>query len=479
MKPSFLLRSSHSSTRSSAQASLLWWTLAAAGLCALLPLLWKIVNYRRDLAVRNRIFPACPPLGEEDRLLVLAPHPDDETLGAGGLIFQARQKNLAVRVVFLTNGDGSGSTRIGETLRQKQRPTHDEIAALRQREATNALAKLGVAADDIIFLGYPDGGLGKLWRDYWDIDNAYRSAFTGADSVPYANAFSVGAPYAGQSVVRDLLQIIEEFRPTRALTTDGNDTHEDHRAAFCFLLAALEQFQLQSSTRIDFWTYLVHHAIWPVPHGDRPNDVLAPPDVLTQIGAKWNDNALDSQARNAKRAALECYESQMTWTPNYLRGFLRRNEIFNLADSSTRLDNATPLLRDPVKDSPTRHAFSALDIQRLNLVPSTNDILRIQIETRAAISHQANYGLLLHALSESSEQSYCWQMTAKYENGSWRAFLQNDEIAFKVEETSSGLIFDIPRPVLPNAQTLLISASSQWNGKTIDETSTIASRLDA
>ena len=39
-------------------------------------------------------------------LLVIAPHPDDETLGAGGLIERVRAKGGTVRVVLITAGDG-------------------------------------------------------------------------------------------------------------------------------------------------------------------------------------------------------------------------------------------------------------------------------------------------------------------------------------------------------------------------------------
>src|SRR5882672_10858445 len=40
-----------------------------------------------------------------DRLMVLAPHPDDETLGAGGLLQRAAARGVATRVVFATDGD--------------------------------------------------------------------------------------------------------------------------------------------------------------------------------------------------------------------------------------------------------------------------------------------------------------------------------------------------------------------------------------
>ncbi|HET7042023.1 MAG TPA: PIG-L family deacetylase, partial [Gemmatimonadales bacterium] len=46
-------------------------------------------------------------LQESDRILVLVPHPDDEVLGAGGVLREAVRRGLPVRVVFLTNGDSN------------------------------------------------------------------------------------------------------------------------------------------------------------------------------------------------------------------------------------------------------------------------------------------------------------------------------------------------------------------------------------
>jgi hypothetical protein len=52
------------------------------------------------------IAPQPPLLSAETRLLVVAPHPDDEVLGAGGLMQQVHEAGGTVRVVYLTNGDG-------------------------------------------------------------------------------------------------------------------------------------------------------------------------------------------------------------------------------------------------------------------------------------------------------------------------------------------------------------------------------------
>src|SRR5688572_24119642 len=84
-----------------------------------------------------------PPLGS---VLVLAPHPDDETCGAGGALILHRRQGDSVRVVFLTDGvNGDPRQRHG---------TKAQFAALRRGEAAGAAARLGGL--EVEFLGLPD-----------------------------------------------------------------------------------------------------------------------------------------------------------------------------------------------------------------------------------------------------------------------------------------------------------------------------------
>lgn len=82
-------------------------------------------------------------------LLVLAPHPDDKSLGCGGLIAEAVAKGRAVHVAILTDGRAShpGS-------REFPPP---RLADLRAVEARGALAALGLPPDRLTWLGEPDG----------------------------------------------------------------------------------------------------------------------------------------------------------------------------------------------------------------------------------------------------------------------------------------------------------------------------------
>ena len=91
--------------------------------------------------------------------LVVAPHPDDETFGCGGLIRLKRAAGVPVRVVILTDGEAVAS-RLGE-------PPGTVIAA-RRREALNACERLGVAADSVRWLHLPDGRLPQPGQSGFD-----------------------------------------------------------------------------------------------------------------------------------------------------------------------------------------------------------------------------------------------------------------------------------------------------------------------
>ncbi|GJE29094.1 PIG-L deacetylase family protein [Methylobacterium organophilum] len=81
-------------------------------------------------------------------LVVIAPHPDDESLGCGGLIAQARARGMPVRLVVVSDGAGS----------HPNSPSYppERLRALREAETLAAGRALGLDADSIHFLGLPD-----------------------------------------------------------------------------------------------------------------------------------------------------------------------------------------------------------------------------------------------------------------------------------------------------------------------------------
>lgn len=79
--------------------------------------------------------------------LVVAPHPDDEVLGVGGLLAICR----AAEVMAVTDGEASHPDSTVHTPAQ--------LAALRRDETTEALRRLGLTGTPVRHLGQPDGGI--------------------------------------------------------------------------------------------------------------------------------------------------------------------------------------------------------------------------------------------------------------------------------------------------------------------------------
>jgi LmbE family N-acetylglucosaminyl deacetylase len=114
--------------------------------------------------------PAIFELPASTRLMVVAPHPDDEMLGAGGLMQRVLETGGTVRVVYLTDGDGYPEGVMSEgRVRSPSAKDYRGYGRQRRREARAALAALGFGPSkySYTFLSFPDGGLCKLTRTYW------------------------------------------------------------------------------------------------------------------------------------------------------------------------------------------------------------------------------------------------------------------------------------------------------------------------
>jgi LmbE family N-acetylglucosaminyl deacetylase len=85
----------------------------------------------------------------EDRpFVVVAPHPDDESLACGGLIADACRQGVSGRVVIVSDGAGSHPN--------SKAYAPDRLSSLREEEARQAGAELGLKPEDMLFLRLPD-----------------------------------------------------------------------------------------------------------------------------------------------------------------------------------------------------------------------------------------------------------------------------------------------------------------------------------
>ncbi len=261
-----------------------------------------------------------------DRVLVLAPHPDDEAIAAFGVMKKALGAGAKVKVVCLTNGDNNEIA----FLIYKKHPVLSAkgliaMGETRMKETVAAMSGMGLGAQDVSFLGYPDFGTLAIFTGYWGDDKPYEAMLTKQTKVPYAGAVSCGAPYIGESILADLKDILVEFRPTAVFVSHPADSNPDHKALYLFLRVAL--WDLDGSLEApSVYPYIVHVQGWPSPKGYHPEIDLKPPAPFKRVS--WGTFDLPQQDVKAKRDAIGCYKSQLSYDPSYLYSFARRNELF-------------------------------------------------------------------------------------------------------------------------------------------------------
>jgi LmbE family N-acetylglucosaminyl deacetylase len=117
------------------------------------------------------------------RILVVTPHPDDETFTSGGTLALLARNGNEIHVVIYTN-DNAGS--------RDPSMTHQRLAAIRRSEEENACRILGIPVQNIVWLGHDDGML-----EYVDRRELTRQVAREIRRVRPDALFSVdpGAPY--------------------------------------------------------------------------------------------------------------------------------------------------------------------------------------------------------------------------------------------------------------------------------------------
>lgn len=263
-------------------------------------------------------------------LVVVAAHPDDETLGAAGLLARAYAAGVRTTVIVATSGEAS----------HPESPTRrpSELAALREEETVAAVASIDADAT-VSFVRAPDGGLDEpanTSRLVQAVLAAVRGSGTGpaeaADEAPAGDDGSEGAAAspavgdpeegaAASPVVGDAAEtalaspVVGDGTETAAAAADGSapvaetwfvspwsdDRHPDHAAAAAAVETVVgtlcQEAPAMRMRRLEYPVWLWH---WGGPAGgDVPWDRLV---VLP----------LDERTAAAKRAAMELHVSQVT-----------------------------------------------------------------------------------------------------------------------------------------------------------------------
>lgn len=146
-------------------------------------------------------------LSRSGPVVIIAPHPDDETLGTGRLIMALRRAGIKPAFIMLTDGGGSHP--------QSAKWPSDRLTRLRQQELRRALGRLGISQPIIRHMRWRDGHLNEDGR------------------------------------VLRLRAVLNSFHAKTVLVTSPQDHHPDHKAAFAMALAAVDR------RKMTLWSYAV------------------------------------------------------------------------------------------------------------------------------------------------------------------------------------------------------------------------------
>lgn len=223
----------------------------------------------------------------KQRILVLAPHCDDEILSSAGVIQSAIEKNSEVQVSIVTdcNKHKNGS--------------------IRKEESRQAVSEIGLK-NKIIFLDIPEA----------------------------EDALSLKNP-KNQTAEEAIRQTIDDFNPSIILTPHIKDTHIDHKNT------GIVTQKVVAGKDINVAYYLIHYNFlkYPSPSGLKIGGYLTPPIRLINHDTKWYTFSLTDEQEANKESAVLKYKSQLKISNPILHeillDFIRKNEIFMIYDDGS------------------------------------------------------------------------------------------------------------------------------------------------
>lgn len=356
-------------------------------------------------------------LRRDERILVIAPHSDDEALACGGLIWQATAQGHRVDVALVTNGDGFPLA-TGQIVRRAKGYSERlvQLGFLRQRETLAGCAVLGVPEERVHFLGYPDRGIHRMWSQHWEADHPLRSPYTAATHSPYPNSLRSSAPHAGESLVGDLMHLFNTLRPTMVLGPHPNDVHIDHWSVHNAVRYALALHSLETGQSPRYLGYLVHRGNWPAPKGVHLTKPLIPPGSMLGDGWHWLWYPLAPEATQQKHQAILAYESQVNLLRRYMLSFPRVNELYAPFEPSIipsvhnvpaagKWERTPAYVPNPVKDTMVRRIHGGADIAGLD-VARYGDRLLLHIGLQGVPQLEVTYDINIRAIQPIGSEAF-------------------------------------------------------------------------
>lgn len=204
--------------------------------------------------------------------VIFAPHPDDETLGCGGVAAKKIASGAQVRFVFVTDGSASHRTGI----------SGDELRRMREAEAVEAVRLLGGAADCVTFLRFPDGS-----------------------AIDHVNAMTAA-----------IVPLLEKWRPESVYVCHRKEPPSDHVAVNRAVWAAVRTSDLKV-TLFEYPIWYWYHWPWMRMRGDLPGlwRMKLRQTIATGAGLRalfaLNAFADVRDVLNVKQGALAAHMSQV------------------------------------------------------------------------------------------------------------------------------------------------------------------------
>jgi len=144
------------------------------------------------------------------RIIVFAPHPDDETWGCGGTIAKRISEGYEVLIVVMTDGRYAFLKMLGID----SDPTPEELKVIRKEEVKRATKILGVPEENLIFLDFVDGAL----------ENNEEKA------------------------EEKVTEILSKNHPVEVYVPYKHDGHPDHRAAYRIVRNSIRKLAVSTAT---------------------------------------------------------------------------------------------------------------------------------------------------------------------------------------------------------------------------------------